>query len=251
MTPVVGFCAKPTNTPIPASATSDDRQCTGGYESPASTVMPGATRTVPVPLTPFPTAGSRPGIRFPTDSAPTCVPTSTPTPTPTPTPTKTYTPTSTATPTHTPTPTATYTPTPTATPLPTCDTQTAQRDCPVGGDNCAGVDGCNWIVPLTLDGLSCDGSEDHSYDVTVTSTECGSSNVDVTQTFFTRISAGSSWDGPFTMQPNSGFPRSWTGTTCITYKPQAVRIRWRTPSSNPYKGMETAAISVCCVEGCD
>lgn len=248
----IGFCGKPTNTPIPATpeGNATDLACSGLTRATleargALTATSAPLRTQPAPATPIPTDSIRVGVRFPTDSAPTCVPTSTPTLTPT----RTSTPTNTATYTSTPTPTATYTPTATATPLPTCDTATAQRECPVGGDNCVG--GCYWIIgPLNFDALDCDDSGSPAYDITVSATECGTSNVVVSLTFYTRESAMSGWQGPYPMSPNNTSPRSWTGVFCQNYKPQAVRIGWKTTNSNPYRGMESASIEICCVGGC-
>lgn len=246
MTPVVGFCGKPTNTPIPASATSVDRECSGGYESPASTAIP---RDTPAPLTPFPTAGSRPGIRFPTDSAPTCVPTSTPTLTPT----KTSTPTSTATFTRTPTPTATNTATSTPTPLPTCDTYTAQRDCAGTGSTCLNLPSvslaCKWNIGVTFADLACDGQPDQPYDILVTVAECDTTPR-ITQVK-ANIRVGTTWFGPFTMTNAGGSPRTWTLDTCMVGKPNEVELIWWTNGGTTTKGLSTASIKVCCVDACD
>ncbi len=245
-TPVPSFCSKPTNTPIPASGTSDDRGCGGAHGTPGSTSTPTPGRTPAPTLTAFPTNGSREGVRFPTDSAPTCVPTSTPTPTPT----NTLTPTSTATPTFTLTPTATYTPTPTPTPLPTCDTQTAQRDCSSPAANCLnGGTGCVWdITPIDFVGLECDNDEPPSYDVEIEATECNVTQY-LSQVKVTVYTTTGTY-GPVLMQTAGGTPVKWTKTLCVAGKPDRVVFRWWSNTSAGVNGLEFASVSICCREAC-
>lgn len=252
VTPVTGFCGKPTNTPVPATSTAGDRLCGQGYGTPGSTQTPQPTRTAPTPLTPFPTSGSRTGVRFPTDSAPTCVPSSTPTPTAT----NTSSPTSTPTYTSTPIPTATFTPTSTATSLPSCDTVTAQRGCPTPAANCLhGGSGCTWtIAALNFADLECDGDESPSYDVDLSVTECSNAQSLSQVTAIIQTTTGN--HGPFYLQGVGGSsPKIWAlaeADSCVPGKPSAILIRWWTYSASPaVLGMASASVTICCVEACE
>jgi len=244
------FCAQATQTPIPHSGS--DHQCGEFFPQPyAATAMPAPTRTqAPVPTT-VPTNHVRVGVAFPTDSAPTCVPSPTPSPTPTFTLAPTFTPTSppSLTPTSILTPTPTYTPTVTPTPLPSCDELVADRACPSSGQNC--LNGCSWSVPPeSFAALSCDESPE--YELEVTATECDSLSNIVSRQMQWRDASGTwyAWEAMSAVPSTS--PKQWTVSTCVGIeKPVGFRLKWFTTSGgSTTRGVDFATFTLCCTN-CD
>jgi len=242
---VWSFCGVPSPTPVVAEPDGGmDNRCDAPW-TPESTPTPSRTAA------PLPTAGARVAVPFPTDTGATCVPSPTPTSTPTSTHTSTPTPTPTLTFTPTPTLTPTLTPTPTLspTPLPTCDTQTASRTCPPSGQNC--LNGCLWSLPaLTFADLACDTNP--RYELTISAIECDAvSHISAVKVQWSLN--GSDWLGWENMQGTGGSPKTWTYThdTCLDFKPPFYQIKWWTNSSSiATKGIEHAAVTLCCEEVC-